>query len=110
VANAGFRGTTVHVSEIDIRGRGTGASLKYRILFVDPEGQTHATCTHDVSISDDSPLQEPVRNLLAAIQQHAENIHFETPSIPTARQVSPRGIAEAVSGITDPSDEPGESG
>jgi hypothetical protein len=110
-ANSGFRGTTVAVSDIRIEGRGSiGTVVKYRVLFADGEGHVHASTQHEVSASEDSLFQEPVRTLLDACRRHAENVHFTSPSTPTINQVITRGIAEAASGVPDSADEPGEPG
>lgn len=111
-ANTGFRGSFVQIADIDIRGKGGGTIVKYRALFTDAEGHVHAHTMHEVEVSEDPAFVEHLRALRDACRAHAENIHFSSPaSSPLAtKEKIARGIAEAVSGVSDASDEPGEAG
>lgn len=103
--NTGFRGEVIQISDVEIKGRGTGASVRYRVLFSDTEGHVHAHTAHELQIGEDSPFTEPARLLLEACKAHAEQIHFENPGTTTEKKL--RGIVESASDATEDPGEPG---
>lgn len=110
MTNAGFKGDNVHIASMTIESTSLkGAVLKFRALFEDKDGNVHAQVNHEIAISaEPNEFQAPVALLLEACRGFVARTHFDTPENLDTKAKTRRGIAEALSGSSDTSDEPGE--
>jgi hypothetical protein len=101
--NSGFKGTSVHVSEVLVQGAPVGFKIAFRVTFSDSNGIVHAITRHE--LSDPPPdLLSPTKTLVEALIKWVESTHFTTPALGSKPQEDTRGLAES---LRDPTDAPG---
>ena len=109
--NEGFKGNRVHIASVAIDATSLqGTKVKFRVLFEDADGLTHASVMHEVAVGEDDDFLVATRALVEACVRFAERQHFDTPNAAAEPQKVKIGIAEALGTGTDSADEPGEQG
>jgi hypothetical protein len=109
MANSGFKGRVLQLSNLLIQGGSTGPSVSFNVLFMDGDGVVHAQTKHVVSLTDDPQIKQASKALLDACLAHAERLHFDAPNDPLKMEEIRRGIAETF--VQDDADsDPGEQG
>lgn len=97
----GFKGTSIHISKVQVAGKALGAVVSFDIQFTDGEGIVHGIMHHDVDVNADPKIKEAAQSLLSALVSWSETVHYDTPRAASQTKELSRGIAEALSRPVD---------
>lgn len=115
MANSGFKGSIVRLSNVEILGTDEAAAVKLKVQFADSQGVVHAVTSHSLALvrDDDPDLYDAAAVFMRLLRERVTTLHFAEPehgSPTTEKEQVIRGIGEALRDRLDSPDGVGTQG